>query len=340
MTRTILIAAALVALSYLASGPHFWRPMPAVAQGETKPVQDLLDQQRQTLLGVIAAVERLEAAKPANPATVTATELGCIPNDGRDDAPAMQAALDRMQNVELDATGEYELGAPLRFAPGQSNTLKGQSAGYRYNAAGRTGFKPLNESVSHLIEVPWDAAKSTGQVQVIRDLYLAGNDKCDGIRVLGCDALSIESVCIRKCKTGLLIAAPSRAYSPAVANSAILGCDVGIDIRNGTSVCCFTATGCEVFGGRIGLSISGWKRGAVFTGCVFESQSEHAARLEDARATFIGSYLECGAPVTTLWMKNSGATMIDSTCNILKHNAASRIDWIGENNRPYTQAYP
>lgn len=310
-----------------------------VAGGEeTQPLQRRLDEQGRTLLNVVAAVERLEAQRPATPATVTTTQLGCVAGDGKDDAPAIQAALDKMLNVQVDGGGLLELGAPLRLTAGQSNVLSGGSAGYRHGAAGVTGFKPLNDSVTHLVEVPGDASKSTGQVQVIRDLYLEGTDKTDGIRVHGCDALRIESVCIRKCKTGIAIDPKIRCYAPALDGCAILGCDVGLSIKNGTSVCSFSATGCEILTGRIGITIDGWRRGAVFTGCVVEGQSELCLRLEDARCTLIGSYLENGG--TRCWMKASGLVGIDSTCGNVSHNATSTVDWIGANNRPYTVAFP
>ncbi len=339
MTRAVFLAFVFCVLSYAAVGPlRILAPAPSAAQGETAAVQDRLDEDRKTLLNLVAAVERLEGQRPRQPATVTATELGCVPGDGKDDAPAIQAALDRMLNVEFDGSGLYEIGAPLRLTPGQSNVLSGGSAGYRHGAAGVTGLRAMNDGVTHLIEVPGDASKSTGQVQVIRNLYLEGTDKTDGIRVHGCDALRIESVCIRKCKTGIAIDPKIRCYAPALDGCAILGCDVGVSIKNGTSVCSFSATGCEILTGRLGITIDGWRRGAVFTGCVVEGQSELCLRLEDARCTMIGSYLENSG--TRCWMKASNLVGIDSTCGNISHNATSTVDWLGANNRPYTVQFP
>lgn len=339
MKRAIFLSVLISLASYVTIAPlHVLRPATSAAQGETAAVQDRLDEDRKTILNLVAAVERIEAARPRQPATVTATELGCVPGDGKDDATAIQAALDKMLNVRLDGSGLYEIGAPLRLTAGQSNVLSGESAGYRHGAAGCTGLKALNDGVSHLIEVPGDASKSTGQVQVIRNLYLEGTDKTDGIRVHGCDALRIESVCIRKCKTGVLIDPAIRCYAPSLAGCSILGCDVGLAIKNGTSVCSFSATGCEILTGRLGVTIDGWKRGAVFTGCVVENQSEYCLRLEDARCTLIGSYLENSG--TRCWMKASGLVGIDSTCGNISHNASSTVDWIGANQRPYTVQFP
>lgn len=343
--KTILYATLLAIGFYFAAGGHFTRPAPLVAQ-DTEPtprpatadLQKAIDEQQRTLANVVAALERIDAARPASPATRTATEVGCVPGDGRDDHPALQAALDDGYNLALDGSGLYELSAPLRIAPGTSNVIRGQSAGYRHRARAVTGLRPLSESVSHLIEVPGVAEKSTGQVQVIRDLYLEGTAKTDGIRVHGCDALRIESVCVRKCKTGIAIDPKIRCYAPALDGCAILGCDVGLSIKNGTSVCSFSATGCEILTGRVGVAIDGWKRGAVFTGCVIEGQSELCLAMQDARCTLIGTYLENSG--LRARMKNSHVVGIDATVGNASHNATSRIDWLGENNRPYTVAYP
>lgn len=305
---------------------------------ETGPLQRRLDEQGRTLLNVISAVERIEGRRPDEPATVTATELGCVPGDGVDDAPAIQAALDRMQNVVFDASGLYEIGAPLRLTAGQSNVMRGQSAGYRHGAAGCTGLRPLNDGVTHLIEVPGVAEKSVGQVQVIRDLYLFGNAKADGIRVHGCDALSIENVCLRNCQVGVAIAPAIRCYTPQMRGCSVLHCDVGVRIENGKSVCSFSAMGCEILGGRVGVEMKGWKRGAVWTGCVIEGQSEFCLWMEDARATLVGTYLENDGVRARL--KDSQLVGIDATCGSVSHNASSTIDWVGANARPYTVAYP
>lgn len=329
MMRAFLAMAAGVCLAVMQAAPD--------DEPATAALQRKLDDQARTLANVVAAVEQLEL-RPADAATVTASSLGAKPDDGVDDAPLLQAALDQMLNVELDRTGLYEIGTPLRTVAGQSNVIKGQSAGYRHTAKSVTGLKAIG-NVTHLIELPGEAGKGNGQGQVIRDLYLQGNENCDGVRILGCRNASIENCVIRSCKRGVAIEPVVSVYCPSVANTSILGCDVGIELKNATTVCCFRADAVEVTGGRIGVLNSGWKRGAVFTGVVCEGQTEACWKLDGGHATLIGCYAESSG-VATLWLRSARATLIDCVVHGVKYSKDSNVCWLGENLNAFTLAWP
>lgn len=335
----VLIAAAICLTGIVAQKPF---PPALVAQDQpaTAPLQKQLDDQARTLTNVVAALDKLEAAKPADPATVTATELGCKTNDPRfDNGPLIQAALDKMLSIEFDASGTYYT-SPLKTTGGQSNVIKGGSAGYRHGAKGATILAAFKPDQTHILELAGDPTKSNGQVQVVRDLSFLGSDKCDGIRVHGGRSVSIENCTVRLCRKGIVVQPAISCYATSIRGCSILNCELGIELNNATSVCCFAVYSTEVMGGKTGVHQIGWKRGAIYTAVVCEGQTEDKFKLDNARATFIGVYLEGDPGAAGLWMRSSKLTVIDSSIGGYKHSGDSQITWVGDNVASGTRAYP
>lgn len=339
VTRAVLLSIVFSLLAYVAVGPlRILAPTPSAAQGETAAVQTRLDEDRKTLLNLVAAVQRLEGLRPKSPRTVTTTQLGCRANDKTfDNAPLIQAALDRGCNIHVD-DGPLTYTSTLRIAPGKSCVISGESCGSRHWAEGVTGLAAFNESQPSIIEVAGNNEKKAGHGTSIRDLCLMGSAKVDGIVVTGGRVVSIEHVEIQDCRRGVSIVPDLGVYAVTISCASLFSNDTGIYVQNGTSVCCLSVNGSQIIGGRSGVEVKGWKRGITLNGTVIENQSEYCLRLEDARCTLIGSYLENSG--TRCWMKASGLVGIDSTCGNISHNASSTVDWIGGNQRPYTVAFP
>lgn len=339
MKTTILIVAGVL-VSYLAYGPlQIAKPEPQPAQQPaTAALQQQLDDLQRTTATLVAAQEKDEARRPADPACKTATELGAKPGDDVDDYPALQAALDKGYAIELDGSGIYTLSAPLRPTPGQSTVIKGQSAGYRHGAKGCTGLTAANPNVTHLIELPGDTTKHNGQVAVIRDVYLLGNDKCDGIRIHGCRVATIENCVIRNCAKGVAVTPTISCYAANVRGCSILNCGIGIELNNAATVCCFAAYSTEIIGGAKAIVLNGWKRGAVFMAVPCENQTAGAMHFTDARATLIGDYNEC-PPNAGITAKDSKITIIDTSAGGYKGSLNSQFNWVGDNMQAGTLDY-
>lgn len=333
---SIIIAGILV--SYLAYGPLRVAkpdPQPAVAD-ETAALQTTLDSLNSTVNKLTARVSELT---PANPAIVTATQLGCKADDDKfDNGPLIQAALDKGQGVLLDSGGMYST-SPLRTKPGTASPIMGASASFRHSPACRTGLTPFAPNQTHVLEIAGQSPEGAGHGQVIRDLYIQGTPQCDGIRIHGGDATSIENVVVRGCKTAISIKPTIRLYSLAVRNASLAGNDVGIHIENGTSVCCMTVTNAVINSGRIGVNVKEWKRGLTLTAVVCESQTEACVKFDDSRASLIGCYLESNGDVPGLRSKASRINVIDTSIRRISHDGATQITWIGDNVQAGTLAY-
>lgn len=308
----------------------------------TEALQTTLDQYAAALADQASEIDRLKSTlaqlaaiipvPPANRALRKASELGCIPGDPKiDNARFLQSALDAMYAIELDQSGVL-YSSPLKPVAGQSTVIRGQSAGYRHGAKGMTGLAPFDPAQPCLIEFPGDATKSNGQVAVIRDLYLQGTDKCDGIRILGGRAVSLENLVIRQCKRGVAVEPVISCYATSIRNSSILGCDLGLYVTNAPSVCCLAMYSTEIMGGRQGILLDGWRRGALFAAVVVEGQTETKVEVRNSRATFAGCYFEGdGGLVGLLATKGSRVNLIDTSAGGHKVSSDSQLNWIGDN---------
>lgn len=308
----------------------------------TQPLQETLDTYAAALAAQRAELDALKTSlsalatvavtRPANRACRFASELGCIPGDPRvDNAQFLQPALDAMYAIELDQSGVLYT-SPLKPVGGQSTVIRGQSAGYRHGAKGMTGLAPFDPAQPCLIEFPGDATKSNGQVAVLRDLYLQGTDKCDGIRILGGRAVSLENLVIRQCKRGVAVEPVISCYATSIRNSSILGCDLGLYVANAPSVCCLAVYSTEIMGGRQGILLDGWRRGALFAAVVVEGQTETKVEVRNSRATFAGCYFEGdGGLVGLLATKGSRVNLIDTSAGGHKVSSDSQLNWIGDN---------
>lgn len=346
MKNTILIIAVVLA-SYAAYGPLRLSSQPAQQQPATAALQQQLDDLQRTTASLVAAQEKDEARRPADPVTKSLTELGCKPNDPRfDNAPLIQPAIDAGYNIDVDG---FYYTSPLKTPVGVKSTdgtqtfgrscrIAGQGAGYRHGGKGVTGFAAFKSDQPCIIECPGTA--SPGQCMVIRDLCLLGGEKCDGIRVHGARTTTIENCVVRKCGGwGILVDPATGVYGLEIRNCSLLDNGIGLELRNGNSVCCFAASSTEIMGGRAAIVMNGWKRGAVFTAVACEGQSEDKVRLTDARASFIGCYFEGDSGKAGLVLKDSKATIVDGSIGGYKASGASQVYWVGDNVQAGTLTY-
>lgn len=297
----------------------------------TAPLQATLDEHTLKIAALAAATT------PPHPNLRRATQLGCIPNDPAvDNAPLLQNAIDAGLALEID--GFYHT-SPLRTKPGGANAIYGVSSAYRHSPACRTGFAPFASGQTHILEVTGDATAGAGLCQRIADLYFAGSATCDGIRVSGGDTVAIERCSFRGCKDAIDITPTIRLYSLAVRSCFMSTNDIGIRLTNGSSVCCFIADSCSINGGRIGVSVNWWQRGAVFTGVLCEGQTEVCFDVREARASLIGCYGESTGEIPALNLKQSHIVIIDSHFRRYKHDGLSQITAIGDNVLSGTLAY-
>lgn len=347
--KPLILAIPIVLLSYAAAGPLLVsRPVPVAAQdSETAAVQATIDTLKakdaelsRTLATVVGTLEKIEARRPADPATKTLAELGCKPNDPAfDNAPLIQPVLDAGYNLDVD--GLYYT-SPLRTPVGmpsadgktlygRSCAIAGQGAGYRHGGKGVTGFAAFKPDQACVIECPGEA--SPGQGMVIRDLYLAGGEKTDGIRVHGARNTSIENCVIRACGGRSILVDPKvGVYALGVRNCSILNCGTGFELRNGTSVCSFAMSSTEIMGGGQGIVLDGWRRGAVFTAVAVEGQSDTKVSVRDSRATFVGCYVEGDSgKVGLLATKAARVNLIDCSVGGHKVSSDSQLNWLGDN---------
>lgn len=306
------------------------------AQSETAALQTTLDTLNSTVNKLAARVSELT---PANPAIVTATQLGLRANDDKfDNGPLIQSALDKGLGVLLDSGGMYST-SPIKTKPGTASPIMGQSASFRHNPECRTGLTPFAPNQTHVLEIAGQSPEGAGHGQVIRDLYIQGAPSCDGIRVHGGDATSIENIVIRGCKTAISVKPTIRLYSLAIRNASLAGNDVGIQIENGTSVCCATVTNVVCNGGRIGINVKEWKRGLTLTGVVCESQTEACVKADDTKLSLIGCYLESNGDVPGLRSKASKVNVMDTSVRRISHDGATQLNWIGDNVQAGTLPY-
>lgn len=309
----------------------------------TQPLQEVLDAQHafitaqaKELIDLRKQLADLAALipKPINRAIKRAVEdLGCRPNDPSfDNFARLQQALDDRYGVLFDVGGLYYT-QPLRTKPGSAAPILGSSAAFRHAAACMTGLAPFKPDQTHLLEisgVDGVAASGTspaipggaGHLQTVRDLYFAGNATCDGLRIHGGDCVSVEACVFRQCKTGVLIRPTIRLYAPSLRNLSLSGCDVGIQIENGESVCCATVQATSINLGRLGFSAIGWNRGLSLTGVCCESQTEACFRFRDSRASLRSCYAEANDEVPGLWTRDSAVMLEDTHIRVqASHNS-------------------
>ena len=336
MKTTILIVAGIL-VSYLACGPlRVAKPQPQPAQSETAALQTTLDSLNATVNKLAARVSDLT---PANPAIVTATSLGCKADDPAfDNGPLIQTALDKGLGVLLDSGGIYST-SPLRTKPGTASPIMGQSASFRHSPACRTGLTPFAPNQTHVIEIAGQSPEGAGHGQVVRDLYIQGTPACDGIRIHGGDAVSIENVIIRGCKTAIAIKPTIRLYACSIRGASLPGNDVGIQVENGTSVCCISVSGVVINVCRIGVNVNGWKRGLTLTGVVCEGATEACCKFDDAKASLIGCYLESTGDVPGIRSKGSKINVMDTSVRRISHDGGTQMNWIGDTVQAGTLAY-
>lgn len=332
---SIIIAGILV--SYLACGPlRVAKPQPQPAQSETAALQTTLDSLNATVNKLAARVSDLT---PANPVIATATSLGCKADDPAfDNGPLIQAALDKGLGVLLDSGGIYST-SPLRTKPGTASPIMGSSASFRHSPACRTGLTPFAPSQTHVIEIAGQSPEGAGHGQVIRDLYIAGTPACDGIRIHGGDAVSIENVIIRGCKTAILIKPTIRLYACTIRGASLPGNEVGISVENGTSVCCISVSGVVINVCRVGVNVNGWRRGLTLQGVVCEGATEACCKFDDAKASLIGCYLESTGDVPGIRSKGSKLNVMDTSVRRISHDGSTQLNWIGDNVQAGTLAY-
>ncbi len=347
--KTVLFASVVIVLSYVAALPLRREPAYAQTEPETAAVQRVLDEQKkaladaqQTIVTMAAKLQAIEARRPADPCTKTTTELGCNPNDKTfDNAPLIQAALDKGYNVELDA-GPLYYTSPLRLPPGMGCVIKGQSSALRYWAKGATALAPFKPDQQCLIEIPSDPEKSVGHNTTICDLALyVKSDQCDGIRIHGGRAVGIENVMIEKANRGILIAPTGGVYATSIERCSLFDCQTGIEVNNGENVCCLDVQATQIIGGKFGIVQNGWKRGAVYTAIACEGQSENPTKWTDSRATLIGCYFEgqtAGVSAGIL-AKDSKLTIIDTSAGTIRANLNTQINWVGDNMQAGTLSY-
>jgi hypothetical protein len=335
--NTITAATVITVLSYLAFGPlQVAKPEPQPAQSETAAVQATLDRLNAAVNKLAARVSDLT---PANPAIVTATSLGCKADDEKfDNGPLIQAALDKGLGVLLDSGGIYST-SPLRTKPGTASPIMGASASFRHSPACRTGLMPFAPNQTHIIEISGQSPEGAGHGQVVRDLYIQGTPTCDGIRVHGGDAISIENVIVRGCKTGIAIKPTIRLYALSIRGASLYGNDVGISVDNATNICSTVVSGVAVNAGRIGVNATGWKRGLTLQGVVCEGQTEACMKFEDAKASLIGCYLESTGDIPGIRAKGSRINIMDTSVRRISHDGLSQMTWIGDNMQAGTLDY-
>lgn len=336
--KLVIAATAVTLLSYAALVP-LWvgQAIPVAAQdSETAAVQSTLDALKakdaelsRTLATAVAALEKIESRRLADPATKTLAELGCKPNDPAfDNAPLIQPALDAGYNLDVD--GLYYT-SPLKTPVGKSNVIAGQGAGYRHGGKGVTGFVAFKADQTHVIELQGEAA--AGQNQVVRDLYIQGTPTADGIRVFSGRNVAVQNVTIRSCGgKGIVVAPAVGTYCVAVSNCSLLGCGTGFELRNAETVCCFTMTSTEIQGGGKGIVVDGWRRGATFIGVACEGQADTKVEVRNARATFVACYFEGDAgKIGILAAKAARVNLIDTSAGGHKVSSDSQLNWVGDN---------
>lgn len=336
--KTLIIATAITILSYATIAPlRVGQLTPVAAQDETAAVQTTLDALKAkdielsaTLANVVAAVEKIESSSPADPVTKSLFELGCRANDPAfDNAPLIQPVLDAGYNLDVD--GLYYT-SPLKTPVGKSNVIAGQGAGYRHAGKGVTGFAAFRADQTHVLELQGDGAP--GQNQVVRDLYIQGTPTADGIRAYAGRNLAIQNVTVRNCGgRGILIEPKQGSYALSVANCSLLGNGVGFELKNATTVCCFTMTSTEIQSGGQGIIVDGWRRGATFIGVSCEGQTgDTKVTVNNARATFIGCYIEGDAGKTGLLLaRGSRVNVVDSSIGGYRASGDSQLNWVGDN---------
>lgn len=324
MNKLIALIGVLL-LTILAAGKSFV-PVPVQAQTEpaTAAVQKVLDD-------YAARLKAIEDAAPKPSATTRRTsELGCKPNDPAfDNAPLLQAAIDAGFAIEVD--GFYHT-SPLRTKAGQANAIRGVSAAAHKSPPCRTGFAAFAAGQPHILEITGDTTLGAGYGQVVSDLHFAGVAGCDAVVVKGGDAVAIERCSFRGCRDAIEIAPAIRVYSVAVRSCFMHTCDTGLRVGNATNVCCLTVDGLSINGGRVGVMVDGWKRGAVFTGVLSEGQTQSSFEFRDARGTLIGCYGENGGDIPTLAMQQSKVTLIDCRFHKYRQDGNSQITLVGDNN--------
>lgn len=287
----------------------------------TAPLQATLD-------AIQSRVGALEILAPIDPATRKLSAIGCKPNDPSfDNAALIQPVLDAAYNLDVD--GLYHT-SPLKTPAGKSCIIDGHGSGYRHGGKGVTGFAPFSPDQTHVLELQGDA--SPGQSMVVRDLYIQGHEKCDGIRVYGARNASIENVVVRGCGgIGITIEPKVGVYAVSLRSCSLLSNKIGLAVNNGVSVCCLRVDATELIGGTYAVSINGWRRGAVFTGVVCEGQSDKKFMAIDSRATLIGCYIEGDSGRAGVWLKNSRLVVIDSNLGGTQTDLNSVITPVGDN---------
>lgn len=298
----------------------------------TEPLQQAIDALTARYNTLADVVERA-ARPPSDPTTVSLAELGCRPNDPKfDNAPVIQPLLDEAYNVHVD--GVYYT-SPLKSFAGKSCVIAGSGAGYRHNGKGVCGFAAFAADQPCLLEL-----HGGGQGMVVRDLYFLGNEKCDGIRVHSARTTSIENCVVRDCGgRGILVDDRAGMYALSIRNCALLGNGVGFELRNGASVCCFAMYSTQIQSGGKGIVVDGWRRGATFTAVVVEGQTDTKVTVENARATFVGCYIEGDRDKVGLRLKSSRVTILDSSIGGYAASSDSQITWVGDNMQAGTMDY-
>lgn len=328
----------------------------------TQPLQEILDSHHAVLTEQAKAINELRAqvaalaalAQPPAPnrALKRAVEdLGCRPNDPSfDNATILQLVLDNRIGIEFDGGGLFYT-SPLKIRPGAASPLVGASCGFRHGSPSCTGLAPFKADQTHLLEITGVAgvdatptspaiAGGAGVGQAVRDLYFAGSPTCDGLRIHGGDAVSIERCVFRNCRRGILIQPTIRLYGPSVRSCGIYGCDVGYQIENGASVCAATLTATPIIGGRLGVNAIGWRRGLTLTGVVCEAQTETCFRFEGSKASLVGCYAESIDDILGLWVGRKGYVNVqDSSIRVFAVGNESQVNWIGDNVQSRTVAY-
>jgi hypothetical protein len=328
-------------------------------QATAKEIVDLR-KQLADLTARLTAIPQTPVPSPQPPKRAlrrAVEDLGCRPNDPKfDNAALLQPVLDQRIGIEFDVGGLYYT-SPLKTRPGAASPLVGASAGFRHVSPSMTGLAPFTPDQTHLLEITGVAGQAAvpatpttpavpeviggaGLVHSVRDLYFLGNPKCDGLRIHGGHAISVERCIFRECNRGVLIQPTIAVYSPRIAGCGIYGCDTGLQVENGTSVCCLDVSATPIIGGRLGIVQTGWKRGAVYTGVVLENQAEEKLRLVDSRAKLSGCYLEAESGKVGLYLRGSRVAIEDSSIGYYYADQTSQITWLGDNLQAGTMARP